>query len=75
LFTDLPIQELLAALYLTRLEPKDLLNELSETFGKKTYARVWVFYAGITELKQVSIENALEMHKLKVPLKQNNVEL
>jgi len=36
---------------------------------------VWVFYAGITELKQVSIEKVLEKHKFKVPLKQHNIEL
>jgi len=59
-----PIQDLLAALYLIRLKPPDLVKELSDTFGKKEYEMVWVFYAGLTDLKQVPIDKDLEKHKM-----------
>jgi len=60
-----PIQELLAALYPICLKPADfILKELSDTFGKKGYEMVWVFYAGLTDLKQLPIDKVLEKHKM-----------
>ena len=59
-----PIQEMLAALYLTRLQSVTLIKELSDTFGKKDYEMVWVFYAGLTDLKQVPIKKVLVIHKM-----------
>ena len=59
-----PIQEMLAALHLTRLASTDLTKELSETFGNKELEMVWVIYAGLTGLKQVTIKNVLEKHKI-----------
>ena len=55
-----PIQELLAALYLTTLQPQEQLVELKEIFGNKAYEMVWVFYAGITELRYVAIDEILK---------------
>ena len=62
-----PIQEFLAALYLTRLEPIKLVEVLSETFGNKDYEMVWVYYAGITNLKQVPLGDILAKCKLVLP--------
>ena len=59
-----PIQELLAALYLVRLKENDLIKELSETFGKKDYEMVQLFYAGLTNLTHVHIEKLLVKHKM-----------
>ena len=56
IFLYKPIQELLAALYLTTLDPKQQLIQLKEIFGNKGYEMVWVFYAGITELRVVPID-------------------
>ena len=56
IFLYKPIQELLAALYLTTLDPKQQLIQLKEIFGNKGYEMVWVFYAGITELHVVPID-------------------
>ena len=61
------IQELLAALYLIRLNEDDLIKELSETFGKKDYEMVQIFYAGLTDLKRVPIEKLLIKHKMTYP--------
>ena len=61
------IQELLAALYLIRLNKDYLIKELSETFGKKDYEMVQIFYAGLTDLKQVPIENLLVKHEILLP--------
>ena len=62
-----PIQELLAALYLLRLSENDLVKELSETFGKKDYEMVRIFYAGLTDLKRVPMEQLLVKHKITLP--------
>ena len=58
------IQELLAALYLIQLNEDDLIKELSEIFGKKDYEMVQIFFAGLTDLKQVPIEKLLVKHKV-----------
>ena len=63
-FVYKPIQEMLAALYLTRLQPAILINELSDIFRKKDYKMMWIYYAGLTDLKQVSIKDVLVMHKM-----------
>ena len=55
-----PIQELLTALYLCRLNENDAIKELSEIFGKKEFEMVWVFYAGLTELKLVPLERVIQ---------------
>ena len=54
-----PIQELLAALHLSQLNKDDAIREITETFGSEKFEMVWVFYAGLTELKQVPIEKVL----------------
>ena len=53
------IQEFLAAIYLSRLDPSIQTEELKEIFGDMNYEMVWVFYAGITGLKRVSIQDLL----------------
>ena len=55
-----PFQELLSALYLTKLKPQEQLKELKDIFGDKSYEMVWVFYAGITRMEVVSIEFILD---------------
>ena len=74
-FSYKPVQELLAALYLTQLQPPDLLQELSDTFGKKEYEMVWIFYAGLTDLKQVPIENVLAKHRMQQLSQQVSINL
>ena len=75
-FQHKPIQEMLAALYLTRLQPNDLAKELCEAFGNEGLEMVWVLYAGITNLQQVTIENILENSKHKItPLQQPVISL
>ena len=54
-----PIQEFLSALYLTRLKKTEIINEMLETFKSKEYKMVWLFYTGLTNLKQVSIEEVM----------------
>ena len=54
-FVHKPIQEMLAALHLTRLKSATLINELSDIFRKKDYEMMLIYYAGLTDLKQVSI--------------------
>jgi len=39
-------------------------KKMSDTFRKKEYEMVWVFYAGLTDLKQVPIDKVLEKHKM-----------
>ena len=56
IFLYKPIQELLATLYLTTLDPKQQLKQLQEIFGNKGYEMVWIFYAGITGLQVVPID-------------------
>ena len=63
-FVYKPIQEMLAALHLTRSELATLIRELSETFRKKDYEMMLVYYAGLTDLKQVSLKEVLVMHKM-----------
>ena len=53
LFLHKPIQELLAVLYLITLQPQEQLVELKEIFGNKAYEMVWVFYAGMTSLRNI----------------------
>ena len=48
-----PIQELLAAIYLTRLEPHEQLSELTKIFGNISYEMVWVFYTGLTGMSKI----------------------
>ena len=55
-----PIQELLAAIYLTTLKSDEQLAELKEIFGNSAYEMVWMFYAGITRMKLVTIDKILE---------------
>ena len=55
-----PIQEFLSGLFLTRLEKTDIKKEMLQTFKNKECEMVWLFYAGLTELKQVSIEVVLK---------------
>ena len=62
-----PTQELLSALYLTRLNENHLIDKLSETFGNKKFEVVWVFYAGLTDLKQISLKKMLEKCKMTLP--------
>ena len=38
-----PIQEFLSALYLTRLEKTDIIQEMLETFKSKECEMVWLF--------------------------------
>ena len=66
IFLYKPIQELLAALYLTKLDPKQQLIQLKEIFGSKINEMVWVFYTGITGLHVVTIDILLQ-EKLQSP--------
>ena len=63
-FVYKPIQEMLAALYLTSLPSDTLKNELFDTFQKQDYEMTWVYYAGLTDLKQVPIKEVLVMHQM-----------
>ena len=63
-FVYKPIQEMLAALHLTRLDSATLIKELSDAFSKNEYQKMWVYYAGLTGLKQVSIKEVLVMQKM-----------
>ena len=67
-----PIQEMLATLYLKRLEQNNLITELSDTFGKKALEMVWVFYAGLTGLNRVTLQNVLVKHRVTVVQKPLN---
>ena len=69
-----PIQELLAAIYLTTLTPQEQLRELREIFGNKAYEMVWVFYAGITTMHAISIDEILK-EKLDLPQQHLNTDL
>ena len=56
-----PIQEFLSALYLTGLKkPNIIIKEILENFKNKEFEMVWLFYAGLTGLSQVSIEEVLK---------------
>jgi len=59
-------QEFLAALYLTRLQKSMETEELKRIFGDMSYEMVWVFYAGISKLKRVNIQDLFP--KLNIPL-------
>ena len=53
------IQEFLAALYIANLEQKEGTKELLSIFGSMHYEMVWVFYAGLTKFKKVTLQNIL----------------
>ena len=56
-----PIQEFLSALYLTKLKKPDIIiKEMLENFKNKEFEIVWLLYAGLTGLSQVSIEVLLK---------------
>ena len=65
-FTYKLIQELLAALYLSKLKESFAIRELPKTFGKKEFEMVWVFYAGLTYLKRVPIQEVIKQ-KMTLP--------
>ena len=68
MFLYKPVQELLAVIYLTTLKAHEQLAELKEMFGNNTYEMLWVFYAGITKMKLITIDEIL-FEKF-VPLRQ-----
>ena len=59
-----PIQEMLAALYLSSLSLNTLKDKLFDTFQKQDYEMTWVYYAGLTDLKQVPIKKVLVMYQM-----------
>ena len=70
-----PIQEFLSALYLTRLKKTEIINEMLETFKSKEYEMVWLFYAGLTNLKQVSIEEVMLKYDMALLPLQPSIDL
>ena len=55
-FLHKTIQELLAALYLSQLSPYEQNIELKKIFGESKFEMVWLFYAGLTKMNNLSIE-------------------
>jgi len=55
-FLHKTIQELLAALYLSQLSPLEQNVELKKIFGESKFEMVWLFYAGLTKMKLLSVE-------------------
>jgi len=57
-----PIKELLATVYISRLQPDEQNGILQEIFGTTTHEMVWVFHAGLTKMKSLRIEKILADH-------------
>ena len=51
------IQELLAAIYLMRLENIQQETEMKRIFGSKKFEMVWLFYAGLTKFEHLCLKN------------------
>ena len=56
-FLHKTIQELLAALYLSKLESMQQETEMKSLFGNIKFEMVWLFYIGLTKFELVSINN------------------
>ena len=50
-FLHLSIQELLAAVHISRMSPKQQISVFQELFGTPRFSAVFQFYAGITKLR------------------------
>ena len=50
-FLHLSIQELLAAVYISHMSPKQQISVFQELFGTQRFSAVFQFYAGITKLR------------------------
>ncbi|XP_065912296.1 protein NLRC3-like isoform X2 [Dysidea avara] len=58
-FLHKTMQDLLAAHYLSKLEPKRQVKILKMTYGSTAFELLWVFYAGMTEFKLVNFTECL----------------
>jgi len=56
-FLHKTIQELLAAMYLSKLESTHQEKEMKSLFGNIKFEMVWLFYVGLTKFELVSINN------------------
>ena len=56
-FLHKTIQELLAALYLSKLESMQQETEMKSLFGNIKFEMVWLFYIGLTKFELVSINS------------------
>ena len=56
-FLHKTIQELLAALYLSKLESTQQEKEMKSLFGNIKFEMVWLFYIGLTKFELVSVSN------------------
>ena len=67
-FLHKTIQELLAALYLSRLSLCEQNIELKLIFGESKFEMVWLFYAGLTKMKKFSVERVFPVVKTECDL-------
>ena len=67
-FLHKTIQELLAALYLSQLSLHEQNVELKIIFGESKYEIVWLFYAGLTKMKKLSVEKVFPVIKTECDL-------
>ena len=56
-FLHLSTQELLAALYISKLQPHEQVKIFNELFEQPRFANVFNFYAGFTKLKTAGIQD------------------
>ena len=58
-FIHRTLQELLAAMYLSRQDKSFQKKHLQNIFNKKEFEMVWIFYAGLTKFSSVSFKEFL----------------
>lgn len=58
-FLHKTIQDLMAAWYLSKLEPEKQVEVLKMTYGNAAFEMLWVFYAGMTKFKMVRFTECL----------------